>query len=75
MTKKQVPDDTDTRWVTAYDIGDTVMMDGSRDIKAVILAVSIRGTGRNVTYDCAWFHNGSAYSAWIEEWRLLPWAE
>lgn len=60
---------------TLYDVGDQVTIDGSRDIKGLILAVSIRGTGKNVTYDVAWFHNGAAYSAWIEEWRLETWEE
>jgi len=75
MTKKQVPIDGSIHWTTAYNIGDSVMIDGSLDIKAVILAVVIRGTGRNVNYDVAWFHNGSSYSAWIEEWRILPWED
>lgn len=60
---------------TAYDIGDQVTIDRSEDIIGLILGISIRGVGLNVTYDVAWFHNGSQYSAWIEEWRLNRWAE
>lgn len=56
-----------------YDIGDQVVIDGDQAIKGLILAVNVRGTGKNITYHVAWFHCGNQQSAWIEEWRLDPW--
>lgn len=60
---------------TAYDIGDqvTIDRDDSGAIVGIVLGISVRGTGINITYDVAWFHNGQHCSAWIEEWRLNRW--
>ena len=60
---------------TTYDIGDqvTIDRDDSGHIVGLILAVNVRGTGLNVTYDVAWLHQGRQESAWIEEWRLNRW--
>lgn len=58
---------------TIYDVGDLVTIDSDPTIKGVVLAVNIRGTGKNITYDVSWFHNGQCCSSWIEEWRLDRW--
>lgn len=58
---------------TLYDVGDKVVIDGDRHIVGLVLAMSVRGTGKNITYDVAWFHCGNQQSAWIEGWRLEPW--
>ena len=60
---------------TPYDIGDSVVIDGQEDICARVTAISIRGTGKNVTYEVKYFHNGDQREPWIEEWRLTPWVE
>lgn len=60
---------------TLYSIGDKVVIEGCDHIIGVLLAIAVRGTAKDVTYDVAWFHNGSHCSAWIEEWRLDPWVE
>lgn len=62
---------------TAYDNGDKVTIDGDKSIVAVVTGITLRGTSEPflTQYDVAWFHNGQANSAWIEEWRLDPWVE
>ena len=52
-----------------FDFGDRVLIDGCDSIKATVLAFNFRSTGSPLV-DCAWFHNGEAKSAWIEEYRL-----
>jgi hypothetical protein len=60
---------------TLFNGGDYVVVDNSKDIKAVVLAVLVRGSPGHVSYDLSWFHNGSSCSAWIEEWRMEKWLE
>lgn len=60
---------------TIHDVGDRVIIDRSDHIVGVVLAMAVRGTAKDVTYDVAWFHNGSHCSAWIEEWRIDKWEE
>lgn len=58
---------------TKYNLRQSVTIDGSTEIKGVILAICVRGNGH--TYEVAWMHNGASYSAWIEEFRLGGWDE
>lgn len=60
---------------TAFDIGDqvTIDRDDTGHIVGLVLAINVRGTGLNVTYDVSWLHNGCVQSAWLEEWRLNKW--
>jgi hypothetical protein len=51
-----------------YDICDAVFIDGDRSIRAVITGMCWRGNG--LTIECAWVHNGSPQTHWIEAWRL-----
>jgi hypothetical protein len=61
-----------------YDIGNRVSVDGDKDMPVTICAVNFRlatGAYLYITYQCSWFHNGSAQNEWVEEWRLTPWDE
>lgn len=60
---------------TRFSITDHVSIDNDKSVKGIILGISIRGIGANVTYDVGWMNNGQSYSAWIEEWRLMIWEE
>lgn len=58
-----------------YDIGDQVLIDKDESIVGLILAVSITGVAKNVSYRVGWMQRGQSQSAWIDEWRLTPWGE
>ncbi len=60
---------------TLYETGDSVAIDGCQEkgAKAVVLAVMIRS--KNISYEVAYWGNGSLHERWIEEWRLTPWEE
>lgn len=58
---------------TERDIGDKVTIDQSDAIVGVILAVTVRGTEKMVSYQVSWFHNGCCYNEWIEDWRVSLW--
>ena len=56
-----------------FETGDSVVIDGSEDIKAVVLASMIRGN--NKTHQVSYWGNGVLQEPWVEEWRLTPWEE
>lgn len=54
---------------SAYAIGDKVSIDGCSELGAVVTAVLWRR--ENPSFEVSWI-DGSARTAWIEEWRLKP---
>lgn len=56
-----------------YDIVEQVVIDKDSSIVGLILAVNVSGVGKNVSYQVGWMHCGQSYTAWVDEWRLIPW--
>jgi hypothetical protein len=51
-----------------FNIKDRVIVDGDEGVKAVVTGVMFQYAGCSV--QIGWFNNGSAMSAWVEDWRL-----
>lgn len=53
---------------SSFAIGDRVLIDGCRDLVGRVTAYLWRSTGCQI--EVSWIHNGTAQSAWIDDWRL-----
>ena len=54
---------------SVYKLGDWVYIDDDTSIKGVVTTVQF-STEKSPLLEVSWMHNGTAQSAWIQEWRL-----
>ena len=57
---------------TRFDIGDFVMIDGDKSIKAVIVGIEVCDIRQNIVYRVGWV-DGGIKEASVDEWRLATW--
>lgn len=57
---------------TPFQIGDYVQIDGCKDLRGVVTAVTWRAP-EIINYEVSWVTNGDAKSSVIEGWRLGYW--
>ncbi len=57
---------------TIFDIGNMVMIDGDKSIKAVIVGIEVCDIRQNIVYKVGWV-DGGIKEASVDEWRLAPW--
>lgn len=53
-----------------FTFGDRVILDGDSSLIARVTAVLFRYEYCQI--EIAWLHNGSSYSAYVDNWRLSP---
>lgn len=57
----------------AFNLTEKVIIDGDRQVVAVITAISFRISGCKV--EVSWWNHGDLKEAWVDEWRLSRWEE
>lgn len=55
-------------FVSRFQIGDPVSIDGDKDLRARVIGVLFRH--RHVEFEVSWLFNGEVRSAWVASFRL-----
>ncbi|MFC5423327.1 hypothetical protein ACFPOB_27680 [Bosea eneae] len=55
-------------FVSRFQIGDIVRIDGDKDLRATVIGVLFRAG--HVEFEVSWLFNGEIRSAWIASFRL-----
>lgn len=55
-------------FVSRFQIGDLVAIDGDKDLRARVIGVLFRHA--HVEYQVSWLINGEVRSAWVDSFRL-----
>lgn len=58
-------------FVTVFDFGDRVVIDGDHSLVCRVLAFTFRHD-RGCVVEVSWVHNGVVNSDWVDSWRLSP---
>lgn len=55
-------------FVSRFQIGDRVSIDGDKDLRATVIGVLFRAG--HVEFEVSWLFNGEIRSAWVASFRL-----
>lgn len=55
-------------FVSRFQIGDSVSIDGDKDLRATVIGVLFRAG--HVEFEVSWLFNGEIRSAWVASFRL-----